>query len=278
MSFLALYDESRGKHASGRLKLLAAACAARDLEYIPVDVSKPSYAWERPERGDIVFAVTRGAYFAEPLLITPDVVSIYQRGVPYSGYDSDTTVLSATLEAAGIPQPKTVYCDGEVRAEGLLAEFDLPFVIKLAGTTGGQGTVLVESERQLRSILSTLSGINSRFLVREYVPHEEVWRVAIVGGKVADAIRKPVARNDFRTGGDISLMKSDNPPDRVVRIAELSSYALGCATGGVDIVDAGNGPLLFEYNLRFDITAHSGAMTQQLVDFLLAKARGFLDS
>lgn len=274
MRFLALFDEGRGKNAAGRVELLAAACAARDLEFVPVDVSKPSYAWERPAHGDIVFATTRGAYFAEPLLITPDVISIYQRGVPYSGYDSDTTVISATLEAAGIPQPKTVYCDGDVSAEGLLAEFDLPFVIKLAGTTGGQGTVLVETERQLRSILSTLSGINSRFLVREFVPHDEVWRVLIVGGKAVDTLSKPVANSDFRSGTDQLLMKRLAAPQAVIHEAEAAASALGLAFGGVDVVMQHDGrAYVLEYNIRCDISGHVAEVTQQIVDYLLAKAR-----
>lgn len=275
MRFLALYETQGSRHVPERLKLLKVACESSSVEFTPVDVGKPSSTWPRPKDHDIVFAVTRGCYYAEPNLISPRVASIYKSGTPFLGYDSDTTVFSAYLQSCEVACPRTLFVDGNSsNVEAFVREVGFPLVIKVAGGTGGVGTALIETHRQLAGVIELVLSSSKRFLLIEHLDHEVVYRVAVVGGRAVEQATKPKRSTDFRSTGFGANVERSSPSSLIASFSERCADLLGVTCGGLDVVvDKEGMPHLLEYNLRFDFTGHSPFVARAIVNHLVEVSR-----
>lgn len=274
MKFYCLYDPRDSRNVSERISFIEEAIKKKGLKYSFVDVSKPSNEWPNPKRGDIVHAITRGCYFAEPLLIRPGISSIYNSGIPFLGYDSDTTVFSAHFEQLNIPSPKTVYVEGEPPTKAYVLEnFGLPVVFKATGSSSGNGTILVETEQQLQGVIDFLSNSQKRYLIREYIPNDGIWRIAVVDGSSYDPVLKRNRVGDFRSTGEFDYFDRGECPAIIRNAAIEASSALNVSVGGADIAmhRETSTPFVIEYNLRFNFACNEPLVANAIVNHLIAK-------
>ena len=185
----------------------------------------------------------------------------------------DKTLTYSLLSGAGIPVPKTVLL-GSGPVEPALEHLPgPPWILKLPMSTKGQGVLLVESLRSLRSAVDTLRDSGQVLLLQEFVKSAagSDTRVLVLGGRCAVAARRTATsagefRSNVHLGGHPTEVEL-TPQLRAV--AEQAAATLGLGIAGVDILESDSGPLVVEVNGSPGLQAAPG-MPRLLVDHLEA--------
>ena len=155
------------------------------------------------------------------------------------------------LSKAELAVPKTVL--GNLKdPNALLSEFDsYPIIIKLLKGTHGEGVILSETRQNALSTLETLNGLNSRYLLQEYIAESKGTdlRVIVVDGVVVAAMKRQSKADDFRSnlhrGGSSSNVTLTYQEEALARRA---AKVLKLGACGVDILQSERGPLVLEVN------------------------------
>jgi ribosomal protein S6--L-glutamate ligase len=126
-----------------------------------------------------------------------------------------------------------------------------PVVIKVLEGTQGKGVVLSETKKAAESVIDLLRGVNSHFLVQEFVKESggADLRCFVIGDKVIAAMKRQGPEGEFRSnlhrGGSATEVKiSKIERDTAVKAAR----ALGLNIAGVDLLRSDRGPLIMEVN------------------------------
>ena len=155
------------------------------------------------------------------------------------------------LAKAGIPLPKTTLGYGPYLKDFLKDFGDGPVIIKVVEGTHGNGVILCENYRNALSTVETLQGLQSRFVIQEYIAESKGSdiRVIVVGDQVVASMKRFSREGDFRSnlhqGG-----RAENYPlsEKEKKVAVAASKALNLDVCGVDILLSSRGPLVLEVN------------------------------
>ena len=157
-----------------------------------------------------------------------------------------------TLSAAGIRVPRTVMSRDRADLDAMVDRVGgFPLVLKLTTGTQGIGVMIAESMAAMRAALDALWGLGQNILIQEYVraaAGRDV-RVIVAGGAPVAAYRRVARKGEFRSnlhrGGHGEALDADT---RLAAVAVASTRAIGLGIAGVDILEAGDGPMVMEVN------------------------------
>jgi len=125
-----------------------------------------------------------------------------------------------------------------------------PIIIKCIGGSHGVGTMKIDSEDSLSSIVDYLLSTNGNFIMKRFIEVQTHLRLTVIGNEVVDAIEYLMPSNDFRTnaGSDLIVRRAEpNPEAKDIAVRAVNS--LGYELGGVDLlIDKGGNVNIAEVN------------------------------
>lgn len=156
------------------------------------------------------------------------------------------------MSKKGIGMPVTSFAHSTQMTDDLINIVGgAPCVIKILEGTQGIGVVLAENKKAAESVIEMLRGLNSNFLVQEFIKESggSDIRCFVIGDKVVAAMKRTGAEGDFRSnlhrGGSAQVIKI-TPEERSTAIR--AAKAMGLNIAGVDILRSNHGPLVLEVN------------------------------
>lgn len=184
------------------------------------------------------------------------------------------------LAKSGIPIPRTIFSRETEAVDSLIAQMDVPMIIKLARGTQGKGVVLAETRKAAKSVIQAFYVLDTSILLQEYIEESDGAdiRAFIVGGRVVASMKRQSIGDDFRSnlhqGGEGVVFKM-TPDQR--RIAINAAKAMGLQVCGVDILLSNRGPLVIEVNATpgiGGIEAVTGRnVSERIIEYVEANAR-----
>jgi len=165
----------------------------------------------------------------------------------------------ATLEAAGVPVPETVYVSnpadaGEVR--DVLAALEPPVVVKPNSTTRGVGVAKVHDPDSLDGVTDYLDLVHDyratgdkSYLVQEFLADAVDYRVMVLDGEVVGAVRResPGWKHNVHGGATATGVAL---PDRLRALAVDAAEAVDIDFLGVDVLATEERAVVSETNAR----------------------------
>ncbi len=158
------------------------------------------------------------------------------------------------LTKHGIDTPKTLVSRNTADLDDLIAQLDLPVIIKLAVGTHGNGVVLADTKKAAKSALQAFYLYNedgTSILLQEYIKESSGTdiRAFVVGNRVVASMQRQSLTDDFRSnlhkGGEGKIIKLT---DAEKKVAVNAAKAMGLHIAGVDLMRSNRGPLVLEVN------------------------------
>lgn len=155
------------------------------------------------------------------------------------------------MAECGLPTPKAVLITSPKIVEKIKNDFNFPVVVKLLGSMGGKGVMMVSSPSDFGPIIDAMDRLNQIVAVEEFIKNPgEDHRLFVIGDEVAASMkRQSVKEGEFRAnitiGGKPNVYE---PSEEEKEIALKAAEAIGMEICGVDLVPGENGPLLIELN------------------------------
>lgn len=156
------------------------------------------------------------------------------------------------LARAHVGLPVTGFAHATQDVPGLLDVVGgAPVVIKLLEGTQGLGVVLAETKKAAESVIGAFRQLDANFLVQEYIKESKGVdiRAFVVGGKVVAAMKRTGAPGEFRSNlhrGGTAEAISLSQAERTTAVKAAKTMGLNVA--GVDLLQAGRGPVVLEVN------------------------------
>lgn len=168
------------------------------------------------------------------------------------------TLTYLALQRAGVRQPDTVLCPqtfpglgyGDMDfLEGVGAALSWPMVIKEGCGSFGEQVYLAQDEAQARDILHRIGAKPALF--QRFIAYSagRDRRLFVVGDRVIAAIERRNEHGDFRANIEHGGVASAYfPTAQESALALAACRALGLDFGGVDLLEAEDGPVVCEVN------------------------------
>lgn len=162
----------------------------------------------------------------------------------------DKYLTTARLQAAGLPVPRTVVCEGVDNAMAAFADLGGDVVVKPLFGSEGRGIARVSDEGVAYRVFYALTKLPSILYLQEFIEHPgHDHRLFILGDRVLAAMIRS-STTDFRTnvsrGGRFHTW---TPPPTWADLALRAARAVGAPLAGVDLLTNVRGePLIVEVN------------------------------
>ena len=162
----------------------------------------------------------------------------------------DKTLTCLALQRAGVRQPDTVLGYGDMDfLQGVGAALSWPMVIKEGCGSFGEQVYLAQDEAQARDILHRIGAKPALF--QRFIAYSagRDRRLFVVGDQVIAAIERRNEHGDFRANIEHGGVASAYfPTAQESALALAACRALGLDFGGVDLLEAEDGPVVCEVN------------------------------
>jgi ribosomal protein S6--L-glutamate ligase len=127
----------------------------------------------------------------------------------------------------------------------------VPVIIKVLEGTQGVGVILADNTKVAEAIVQTLQSARQNVLIQKFVKESKGRdiRAFVVGDKVAGAMRRQAAGDEFRSnvhrGGQATPLQLEPEYERTaIRAAQI----IGLRIAGVDMLESAEGPQVLEVN------------------------------
>ncbi|MCS7046410.1 MAG: RimK family alpha-L-glutamate ligase [Gemmataceae bacterium] len=149
----------------------------------------------------------------------------------------DKYLASARLEAAGLPTPPTVVCQGAEAAFAAYERLGGDVVVKPLFGSEGRGMMRVQTPDMAWRVFRTLERLQAVLYLQRFVSHPG-WdlRIFVLAGQVVAAMRR-VAGRDWRTNiaqGGRATAHAPTPEETTLALA--AAGAVGAVAAGVDLL------------------------------------------
>ena len=165
----------------------------------------------------------------------------------------------ATLEAAGVPVPETVYVSNPADTEEIrdvFGDLEPPVVVKPNSTTRGVGVTKVHDPDSLDGVTDYLELVHDyratgdkSYLIQAFVPGAVDYRVMVLDGEVVGAVCRESPGWKHNVHGGATATGVDLP-DRLRALAVEAADALDVDFLGVDILATEERAVVSETNAR----------------------------
>lgn len=166
----------------------------------------------------------------------------------------------ATLDAAGIPIPDSVYVSNpadESAVREAFERFDSPVVVKPNSTTRGVGVTKVHDADSLAGVTDYLDLVHDyratgdkSYLVQEFLSDASDYRVMVLDGEVVGAVEREAPDGWKHNVHGGATAEGVEVPDHVAALAEDAAAALDIDFLGVDVLVSGDRTVVNETNAR----------------------------
>ena len=260
-------------------KAIVAALQEKNYNVVGIDLDPAHFVQQLQEHQiDIVFNALHGLYGEDGKLQG----ALEMLGIPYTGSGvlasamaMDKAVSKRLFQSAGIPTPRYQLLKrregmGEAILNGILDEFEVPFVVKPSTHGSTIGLTIVQEPEELAAALEKAFNYDSEVLVEEFVDGSEL-TVGILGGLQPEAL--PIVEivpysgiYDYHakyTKGATEYFvpaRVDEATTRLTQEVALAAFKiLGCSgIARVDVrLDPSNHPYVLEVNTIPGMTATS---------------------
>ena len=260
-------------------KAIVAALQEKNYNVVGIDLDPAHFVQQLQEHQiDIVFNALHGLYGEDGKLQG----ALEMLGIPYTGSGvlasamaMDKAVSKRLFQSAGIPTPRYQLLKrregmGEAILNGILDEFEVPFVVKPSTQGSTIGLTIVQEPEELAAALEKAFNYDSEVLVEEFVDGSEL-TVGILGGLQPEAL--PIVEivpysgiYDYHakyTKGATEYFvpaRVDEATTRLTQEVALAAFKiLGCSgIARVDVrLDPSNHPYVLEVNTIPGMTATS---------------------
>lgn len=260
-------------------KAIVAALQEKNYNVVGIDLDPAHFVQQLQEHQiDIVFNALHGLYGEDGKLQG----ALEMLGIPYTGSGvlasamaMDKAVSKRLFQSAGIPTPRYQLLKrregmGEAILNGILDEFEVPFVVKPSTQGSTIGLTIVQEPEELVAALEKAFNYDSEVLVEEFVDGSEL-TVGILGGLQPEAL--PIVEivpysgiYDYHakyTKGATEYFvpaRVDEATTRLTQEVALAAFKiLGCSgIARVDVrLDPSNHPYVLEVNTIPGMTATS---------------------
>ena len=153
-----------------------------------------------------------------------------------SAFTHDKARVTARLESAGIPTPRSFITGNIRRARACLAQ--APVIVKPHRGSAGEGICVIRTEAEIGE------GLRGPQFVQEYLPSDgEDLKVYVIGGEVF-ALKRPFPPQTYgeRLGRPCAVDGS------VRSLALRCGQILGLEIYGIDFLETGKGPVIVDVN------------------------------
>lgn len=236
-----------------RVELLRDAAGERSVPFVAIDSLTCDHTdLPRLDLGDMLFNCGRGSTLLETLLTVPGIATFRSAQPRWIDNGGETVVFSAVCQRMGLPGPKTIYQLPESNDQlwkyvDCLGGF--PIVLKPCGGTRGVGVMICSDEPSLLSAVDFLRSLDHSFVLREYIAHDTLLRVLVLGDRVLCTLKMAKRVRDFRSAIDGTYELSTELSEHVAELAIAAAKACEYEFCGIDIIhDPMRGPLLIEIN------------------------------
>lgn len=245
---------------------LMEACEQRGHDYVVIDIlkcfmninsEKPVVHFKKKILDDIDAVIPRIG--ASKTFYGTAVVRQFEMGGTYSVNESvaisrsrDKLRALQVLSKKKLGLPTTSFGHSTKMTDDLLEiAGTAPVVIKILEGTQGKGVVLSETKKAAESVIDLLRGLNSHFLVQEFVKESggADIRCFVIGDKVIASMKRQGPEGEFRSnlhrGGSAEVVKITKEERET---AVKAARAMGLNVAGVDLLRSDRGPLIMEVN------------------------------
>ena len=144
------------------------------------------------------------------------------------------------LTEAGVNVPDTVFVNSAHGFHDALVRLGgFPVVVKQASNRQGEGVALIETERNVHTVIHDYLDEREGLLVQRFIPPKgrQDIRALVVGGKIAGAIELWPREGDFRANIHLSgKSRPKNLSHGLEDIALKATDAIGLDIAGVDLI------------------------------------------
>ncbi|MDO5852997.1 MAG: RimK family alpha-L-glutamate ligase [Thermoplasmata archaeon] len=194
------------------------------------------------------------------------------------GTCDDKSLTHLALSGAGVPSIDTVSCPmsfGDYPGLGFLdaAESALgyPMVVKDCFGSFGEQVALARDRAELESLMA--GPYRPRILQRYIECGGRDIRVEVVGGAAVAAMERRAPEGDFRSNATIGgTVSAHTPSAEEGELAVAACEAVGADFAGVDIIRAGDGPVVCEVNSNAHLMNLRGCTGIDVSDIILRRA------
>ena len=180
------------------------------------------------------------------------------------------------LSNAKIPIVKSSLFTDPESAKQILKEFGMPVVVKLLSGFAGKGVIRVENEKQLDSILDTVTLFDEFISVQKFIEGKNSdIRCYVVGEKVI-AVRRIGKQGEWRANVSMGGTAEEiSPSKEMKKIALDSARLLKMDICAVDLIETPSGPAVIEINfMPGPFKKYLGnRVTKEMAEFLFEKAK-----
>lgn len=222
-------------------RILEAACAAREVDFVPVIAGRLSEGGLDARHGTRLLYradTDTASVYLEKLLFSAEVAAFHDPHFP-CGHPP------ITLQRAGIPVARKIFLSALNPAD-LADQVEwlggYPVVVKLPGTEGGRGVLLQEHQEGLEG---TLRRAPPGVYLETFVPHEKAYRLLVVGQSVVAVTAATPGAGDFRSNSATARdLGPVTPPGNALEIARRATAALRLEFGGVGLLESDDGGII----------------------------------
>lgn len=154
--------------------------------------------------------------------------------------------------------------------QGNKFRLDFPVVCKAVNARKGNANFLVRSKDELKEVLTSEDNKEQSFVIQPFIPNDGDWRVLVIGGKVELAIfrsgdKSKTHLNNSSKGADTKLIKAEDVPEEVAKLAVRTAVKEKLSVAGVDIVENKENGELFVLESNVSPQLQSGAFVKEKI-------------
>lgn len=149
------------------------------------------------------------------------------------------------LANAGLPVPKTLYCQSKKHFMKCVDEIGYPVIIKSNSSGRGVGVYKCNNEDDVNQLIDMLENKGrdyKKMLIQEYIPYKRDLRVFILGGHAVAAMQRIPKAGEFRANFSLggSVVKTQLTQE-IKSLAEKAAEVTLAEIAGVDLLETYNG-------------------------------------
>lgn len=124
-----------------------------------------------------------------------------------------------------------------------------PVIVKTIYGTHGIGVMRIDSMESLRSVVQHLLKTGDQFILQEFIPHNESYRILMLNDKVIAGVSRSVPEGDFRTNAHQgSELKAYSPTEQEIELAKKCAKLIDLNFMAIDYVKNGEELIILEIN------------------------------
>ena len=154
-----------------------------------------------------------------------------------------------TLQAAGIPIPKTFTTESLARAYEKTQEM-IPIIYKPILSSMGRGSMKFDDVDLAYNAYKMLDRLYHPLIIQGYIPNPgRDIRIFVIGDECVGAVYKYIPKGQWKSNvAQGGKMVEEEMPSEIIELGFKAARTMGLDYCGVDIMESSDGPVVLEVN------------------------------